>query len=161
MALLALGLVLGQILLGGWSSANYASANCPDLLACQGSGLELAKMGDAFNPFREITLDAAGHVASPHYLGWLSMVHRLMALITAGYLALLVRKLRGNAKLTSTVRALSIFSIGQVVVGVTMIWLQLPLVLVTAHNLLATGLLLSCINLLHQLTPQARSLPPG
>ena len=160
LALLALCLVLGQVVLGGWSSANYASANCPDLLACQGSGLELAQVGDAFNPFRDITLDAAGQVVRPGYLGWLSMVHRLMALITAGYLAWLVRKLRGNAKLTSSVRALSIFSIGQVVVGVTMIWLQLPLLLVTAHNLLAAGLLLSSINLLHQMSPQARFLPP-
>jgi hypothetical protein len=44
---------------------------------------------------------------------------------------------------------------------VGMIWLQLPLLMVTLHNALAAGLLLSSINLLHRLTPVIASRPPG
>ena len=161
LALLALSLVVMQILLGGWSSANYASTNCPDLLQCPGDGWALATVGDVFNPFREIELADSGQVVRADGLGALSMTHRLFAIITAGYLAWLVRKLKSESQLSGTVLALSIFSIGQIVVGVTMIWLQLPLLLVTLHNALAAGLLVGSINLLHRLTPPAGSQPPG
>lgn len=161
LAILALCLVVTQIVLGGWSSANYASANCPDLLQCQGDEWALARVGDAFNPFREIALDGDGQVVRFEELGALSMAHRLFAIITAAYLAWMVRKLKPEQGLSGTVLALSIFSIGQIVVGVSMIWLQLPLLLVTVHNAFAAALLLSSINLLHRLTPPAGSQLPG
>ena len=46
LALIALALVALQILLGGWSSANYASANCPGLLSCTGN--QYGKRGRSF-----------------------------------------------------------------------------------------------------------------
>lgn len=153
----ALCLVLVQIVLGGWSSANYASANCQDLLSCEGSVLAAGHAADAFNPLREIRLDSSGQVMRTDSLGLLSMVHRLFAILTAGYLAWMVRKLKAEPALAGTVVALSVFSISQVIVGVGMIWLQLPLLMVTLHNALAAGLLLSSVNLLHRLTPAAGS----
>ena len=33
---LGLSLLIGQILLGGWTSANYAALACPDFPTCQG-----------------------------------------------------------------------------------------------------------------------------
>ena len=161
LALCALCLVSLQIVLGGWSSANYASANCPGLLECQGSVLQAGHVTDAFNPMRKIELDSAGQVVRADSLGLLSMAHRLFALLTAGYLAWMVRKLKTEPVLSRTVVALSVFSISQIAVGVGMIWLQLPLLMVTLHNALAAGLLLSSVNLLHRLTPVAVSRPPG
>ena len=157
LALCALCLVVIQIVLGGWSSANYASANCQDLLSCEGSVLAAGHAADAFNPLREIRLDSSGQVLRTDSLGLLSMVHRLFAILTAGYLAWMVRKLKAEPALAGTVVALSVFSISQVVVGVGMIWLQLPLLMVTLHNALAAGLLLGSVNLLHRLTPAAGS----
>jgi cytochrome c oxidase assembly protein subunit 15 len=161
LALCALCLVSLQIVLGGWSSANYASANCPGLLECQGSVLQTGHVADAFNPMREIELDSVGQVLQTESLGLLSMAHRLFALLTAGYLAWMVRKLKTEPVLSRTVVALSVFSISQIAIGVGMIWLQLPLLMVTLHNALAAGLLLSSVNLLHRLTPVAESRPPG
>ncbi len=161
LALCALCLVSLQIVLGGWSSANYASANCPGLLECQGSVVQAGHVTDAFNPMRKIELDSAGQVVRADSLGLLSMTHRLFALLTAGYLAWMVRKLKTEPVLSRTVVALSVFSISQIAVGVGMIWLQLPLLMVTLHNALAAGLLLSSVNLLHRLTPVAVSRPPG
>jgi len=165
LARVALALILLQIVLGGWSSANYASANCPSLLHCNGEILSIENTADAFNPARAIELDSTGQVVQPDSLGLLSMVHRLFAMLTAGYLAWLVRKLKSNTelepKLGSTIVALSIFSIGQVVLGVSMIWLHMPLLMLSLHNTLAAGLLLSSVNLLHRLTPPAGSPLPA
>jgi len=159
LALCALCLVLVQIVLGGWSSANYASASCPGLLQCEGD--LLVAPAEVFNPLREIRLDEQGQVLRRTSLGLLSMAHRLFALLTAAYLAWMVRKLKPQPLLGGTLAALSVFSLGQIAVGVSMIWLQLPLVLVTLHNALAAGLLLSSVNLLHRLTPPAGSQSPG
>jgi len=165
LAKLALGLVLLQIVLGGWSSANYASANCPGLLRCEGNMLAPGNVANAFNPFRTIELDATGQVLREPSLGLLSMAHRFFAILTAGYLAWLVRKLKSNpgpsSQLGGTMIALSVFSISQVLLGVSMIWLDFPLLLLSLHNALAAGLLLGSINLLHRLTPPAECPAPA
>ncbi len=157
---LALCLVCLQILLGGWSSANYASASCPGLISCEGELLAQGNLSDAFNPAREIRLDASGQVIPTDSLGLLSMTHRLFALLTAAYLAWMVRRLRPEPALKLTLAALSICSIGQIIVGVSAIWLHLPLLSLTLHNTLAAGLLLGGVNLLHRATPATGSPPP-
>jgi heme A synthase len=121
--------------------------------------LVAGQFGDAFNPFRLITLDSAVQVQRGDSLGLMSMAHRLCALLTAAYLAWMVRQLKSQSGLSTTVLALSLFSISQVALGVSMIWLELPLALLTLHNTLAAGLLLATINLLHRLTPATRSQP--
>ncbi len=154
MAMIAL-----QIVLGGWSSANYASANCPGLIDCQPE-LRVADIPDAFNPARDIALDANGKVIASEALGLMSMTHRLLALLTAAYLAWLVRALKSQRELGATLATLAAFSIGQLLLGVSNIWFALPLLMLTLHNALAAGLLLTAINLLHRLSPSAGSVPP-
>ena len=160
LALCATLLVSLQIVLGGWSSANFASASCPGLVTCEGEILAAENVSGAFNPLREVRLDDSGAVIREDALGLLSMAHRLFALLTAGYLAWLVRKLKSESALRTTVLALSVCSIGQIVVGVTTIWLDVPLLLLTLHNVLAACLLLASINLLHRLTPAKGSALP-
>ena len=82
------------------------------------------------------------------------MTHRIFALCTAAYLAWMVRRLKQESVLKNSAIAASAFSIGLIVAGVSMVWLELPLLLVSLHNFLAAGLLISCLQLLHQLTPQ-------
>jgi cytochrome c oxidase assembly protein subunit 15 len=162
LAWLAFALVVLQIVLGGWSSANYASASCPGLVSCEGTGVLSARhVEDVFDPMRSVTLDQGGKVIRPDSLALLSMTHRLFALITAAYLAWLVRRAMPHTGLKGTVIALLIFSISQLAVGVVTVWFQVPLLLLTLHNCLAAGLLLSSINLLHRLAPPAVSPLPG
>ena len=161
LAWVALGLVVVQIVLGGWSSANYASASCPGLLDCNGDVLSGGHIVDAFNPLRDIPLDAQGQVLHSDSLAVLSASHRLFALFTAGYLAWLVRKTRSQRLLRGSVAAVSLFSISQLAVGIGTVWFGVPLLLLTLHNALAAGLLLGSINLLHRLVPPAGSAPPG
>jgi len=161
LAVLALALVVLQIVLGGWSSANYASASCPGLISCEGDILSGAAVTDAFDPARSIALDEEGQVIRNESLGLLSMSHRLFALLTAGYLAWLVRRLKPQPLLAGSAVALALFSIAQLMVGVSTVWLGMPLMLLTLHNGLAAGLLLASINVLHRLTPPTGSAPPG
>lgn len=153
LAQVALCLVSIQIVLGGWSSANYASDSCPNLLSCVEGWSVTTHMNDSFNPLRKVHLNAQGKVESPAGVGALSMVHRGFALFTAGYLAWFVRKARAQQDLRSAALTTSGCSIGLVLLGVGMIWFELPLLLVSLHNALAAGLLLACIQLLHRLTP--------
>ncbi len=159
-ALLALLLVVLQIVLGGWSSANYASANCPGLLQCRGEIAVVRQWGDVFNPFRIIELGDQGQVVRSDALSLLSLVHRFFALLTAAYLAWLVRRVKVQVALSVPVLMLSILSMGQLAIGASMIWLRLPLPMVTLHNAVAACLLLACINLLHHLTPVTGFPPP-
>ena len=115
---------------------------------------------EAFNPGRNIELNERGQVARTDSLALLSMTHRLFALLTAGYLAWLVRRVKPQPMLAATALALAVFSIGQIAIGVSAVWFQLPLWLLTLHNFLAAGLLLSSINLLHRLVPPAVSALP-
>jgi cytochrome c oxidase assembly protein subunit 15 len=153
LVLAALFLVIAQIVLGGWSSANYASGACGELLDCEQPWFSAANLSDAYNPARTIGLDASGQVQRQASLGALSMTHRLFALFTAGYLAWMVRRLKPQAALKNSAMAASVFSISLILAGVSMIWLDLPLLLVSLHSSLAAGLLLSCVQLLHLLTP--------
>ena len=155
LAILALGLVIVQITLGGWSSANYASVACPDLLACDSPWLGISQYSDAYALTREVKLEVDGRVIREASLGALSMTHRGFALLTAAYLAWLVRKLRPRPELKNTALAMSLFSISLIIAGVSMVWFAMPLFLVSLHNGLAAGLLLSSIQLLHRLTPQS------
>ena len=161
LAVLALCLVSLQLVLGGWGSANFASASCPGLLSCDSEVLAVANVAEAFNPLREVQLDDSGAVVRDPALGLLSMTHRVFALLTAAYLAWMVRKLKARPELRATLLALSAFSISQIVVGVSTIWLDVPLVLLSLHNVLAACLLMAGINLLHRLTPAAKSALPG
>jgi cytochrome c oxidase assembly protein subunit 15 len=159
-AALALALVFTQIVLGGWSSANYASTACPDLLGCDAPWLGAGNYAEAYSPQRKVLLDSQGQVVRNPGLGVLTMTHRGFALLTAAYLAWLVRRLKQDKELRGSAIATSGFSLGLIVAGVSMIWLDLPLWLVSLHNGLAAGLLLSTINLLHRLTPQPAGLRP-
>jgi cytochrome c oxidase assembly protein subunit 15 len=157
---LGLCLVFLQILLGGWSSANYASTACPGLLSCTLPWLSSDNYVNAYALQREVSLDGNGRVIREASLGALSMTHRGMALVTAAYLAWMVRRAATRSELKATCIAISCFSVGLIAVGVTMIWFELPLPLLSLHNALAAGLLLGCVNLVHRLTPQPANLPP-
>jgi heme A synthase len=50
---------------------------------------------------------------------------------------------------------MSLFSISLIIAGVSMVWFEMPLLLVSLHNGLAAGLLICSVQLLHRLTPQS------
>lgn len=147
---LRLGLVvlLMQIALGGWVSANYAAAACPTLPGCD--GWLAGNPGHAFNLARALDVTPQGAVIADANTQLVHMVHRLGAVGTflyIGWLGLGVARL-GKPWRTAAI-ALLILLLLQVLLGLAAIALRLPLALVTAHNAVAALLLLALVNLNH------------
>ena len=151
--LAALIVLIFQIALGGWTSANYAALACPDLPTCQGQWWpEEANFGEGFVMWRGLgidyefgILDAPSRVAI-HY------THRLGALtafLVIGFVALgFVRRRDPPAIGQAGMLALAALC-AQVLIGVGVVWFGLPLTLASAHNGVAALLLLSVINMNH------------
>ncbi len=152
-AVLGIAILVGQIALGGWTSANYAALACPDLPTCNGEWWPTeANFAEGFVMWRGLgtdyefgVLDAPSRVAI-HY------THRLGAIVTflfLGILALQTLRTAGSEPMRLAGGLVLIALVAQVSIGVAVVWFGLPLWLATSHNAVAALLLLSTINLNH------------
>lgn len=144
LAVLGLFVLLGQIALGGWTSANYAALACPDLPTCQHQWLPPADFARGF--------DIGQHIG-PNYLGGLldgdarvaiHLTHRVGALVTCAVLLWLALRLWGSATILSRQMALLLLAAlaVQVALGISNVLFTLPLPVAVAHNAGAALLLL-------------------
>ncbi|MEK6770347.1 MAG: COX15/CtaA family protein [Pseudomonadota bacterium] len=153
---LGLVVLLLQITLGGWVSANYAAAVCPALPGCE--GWLTGSPGNSFNPARTLGVTPQGAVIADENTQLLHMVHRLGAVAAFLYLGWLGwRVARLGKPWRTTAIVLLVFLLLQVLLGIAMVALRLPLSLVTTHNAMAALLLLTLVNLNHLLPSGARS----
>jgi cytochrome c oxidase assembly protein subunit 15 len=139
----ALGLVLliAQIALGGWVSANYAALACTDFPTCQGEWLPEMDFGNAFHVMRELGVTAAGAPLSHEALTAIHWSHRAGALVVLTYmggLALWALQAPALRVQGAVIAALLLVQAG---LGVANVLLHLPLVLAAAHNAVAALLL--------------------
>jgi cytochrome c oxidase assembly protein subunit 15 len=161
LAVIALAVLAMQIMLGGWVSANYAAAACPDFPTCQRSFWPDMDFKDAFVLWRGLGIDYEGGVLDNPARVAIHVVHRLGAIVTAlvlGYTAwraIRTAKSRG-ARMAGTAVAAMLAT--QLVLGPTMVLMTFPLPLATAHNAVAALLLLSVVALVRFLWPAPRSL---
>jgi len=133
-ALIGLVLLCLQILLGGWTSTNYAALACIDLPTCQGRWWPPMNFADAFQVFRELGRTNDGEFLPREALTAIHMMHRIGALIVVGWLGWLgVRLLRieGAAPLG---RALLLLVIIQFCLGLSNVWFSLPINVAVAHT---------------------------
>src|SRR5580692_5583330 len=74
----ALGLIVLvlQIVLGGWTSSNYAALACPDLPTCQNAWWPAADFKDGFSPGREVVINEGPGFASVALVA-IQLVHRI------------------------------------------------------------------------------------
>ena len=162
--LLGILLTLGQIGLGGWTSANYAALACPDFPLCQGAVIPPMDLADGF----ELDSSSEASTLATDYLGGLKsiqgrtaihFVHRLGALIlTLFTLAVGMRMLstaKRHPKLPVPLTLLAYLLLGslllQLGVGVTATLTIWPLTLGVLHNLGAAiliGIYVLCLQFL-------------
>jgi cytochrome c oxidase assembly protein subunit 15 len=156
LAIAALAALVLQILLGGWTSTNYAAVACPDFPTCQGSYAPHADFRDAFVLWRGLGRDYEGGVLGAAARTAIHYSHRLGALLAGLLLAALSVSAWRRAQ-TSGVRlaagAVGLTVVLQWLIGMNLIWQGFPLVLGTAHNAGAALLLLATVTLLRQLWP--------
>src|SRR5206468_8433825 len=142
-----LGLVAGvvQIALGGWVSANYAAAACPDLPGCLGQALPPMDFANAFHVLRELGHTGEGELLPREALTAIHWTHRVFALVlvaVAGWAALKASRIAALRPLAAVTGILLLL---QFSLGVANVALGLPSALAAAHNAGAALLLVSLV----------------
>lgn len=154
--LLGLIILVGQIALGGWTSANYAALACPDFPTCQGHWWPPTDFGEAFTLWRGLGVSYEGGVLTNEARMTVHWLHRLGALVVFLYLGWLSGRLL-NASTNRAIRiaglTLAILLVTQVALGIANVVFYLPLPVAVAHNSGAALLLLALVTLNHLLRP--------
>jgi heme a synthase len=144
-----LGLVIlaVQIALGGWVSTNHAALACVDFPTCHGEWVPAMDFGHGFHFFRELGMTADGEALSNQALNAIHWMHRVGALVTFAYLAVLAHsamRLRVLRRFGIAVLALLLV---QVTLGIANVLASLPLPMAVAHNGVAALLLAALVML--------------
>jgi heme a synthase len=143
-----------QIVLGGWTSSNYAALACPDFPTCQNSLWPTMDVKDAFVLWRGLGIDYEGGVLDHPARVAIHFMHRLGAVLAALVLgfASIAAILRGTTPAVRRAGAvLGAVLVLQLILGPLMVVRALPLALATAHNAVAALLLLAVVFLNRQL----------
>ena len=133
-AALGLGVLVVQIALGGWVSANYAALACADFPTCNEQWLPKMDLGGAFHVVRELGVTAAGAPLSHEALIAIHWTHRLGALLTLLFLGSLAIALLRSSALALHGVLLIVLVLAQVALGVSNVLANLPLAVAVAHN---------------------------
>lgn len=156
-ARLGLVVLVGQIALGGWVSANYAALSCTAVPGCDGGGWSAAGLNEAWQLWRRLPSDAHGTVIREPAGAAIHLLHRIgafVAVVVLGWLSVM------TWRLGAAFRVLGLGIAGllglQVALGVAAVLASLPLALVLGHNTAAVPLLLGVLTLNHWLTGRPR-----
>ncbi|OJA00976.1 hypothetical protein BEV13_01550 [Rickettsiella grylli] len=149
-AALGLLLIILQISLGGWISANYAAFVCPDVPTCQGVWWPPMNFSEGFHLWTNAAINFEGGILSSTARTAIHMAHRLMAIVTLFYLSWIVYKLLSTSKkkfFRSLAILLGLLLLLQLGLGIlNIVWL-LALPVALSHNAVAALLLLVLITL--------------
>lgn len=147
LAVAALAVLVAQISLGGWTSANYAALACPDFPTCQTRWWPpVADFREGFVLWRGLGIDYEGGVLDNPARTAIHFTHRLGAVAAAlviGWLGwLLWREPRTRVEGLAVIAALA----AQLVLGASVVIFGVPLAVAVAHNGMAAILLLTVLN---------------
>ncbi len=143
--LLALLIVIGQIMLGGWVSTNYAALACIDFPTCHGVWVPEMDFRHGFQLVRELGMTAAGTHLSYDAITAIHWTHRVGAALTFVYVggfALALLRDRGLARYGAALLAVLLV---QLALGIANVVAGLPLAVAAAHNAGAAILLLTAV----------------
>ena len=156
-ALVAGGVLVMQLFLGGWTSTNYAAVACPDFPACQRAWWPPMDFRNAFVLWRGLGTDYEGGVLANAARTAIHVTHRLGAVVTGtALLALgLTTRVRGSGRLARAGVLVAAAVVLQICIGVATVHFGVPLPLAILHNAGAALLVVSMVWLLRALWPAA------
>ncbi|MCG9630498.1 COX15/CtaA family protein [Vibrio sp. Isolate30] len=146
-ASISLVVVIGQILLGGWTSSNYAALVCTQLPICEGNWLAYLDFDKAFDLWqRGHDNYEFGVLEYPARLT-IHVMHRFGAMAAVLVVLITVYQLwsqagHGQRKL-GAILAFVLFC--QVGLGISNVWFHLPISVAVMHNLVAALLLVTLV----------------
>jgi len=152
LALLGLLVVIFQIMLGGWTSANYAALHCPDFPTCQQQWLPPMDFAQAFTLWHDAEQNFEGGILDNDARVTIHVMHRLMAvivlLVVGGISLLLMFERQYYPYRKFGVAMLSVLLL-QLALGISNVLYSLPLPVAVAHNAGGALLLLTLVTLNH------------
>ncbi len=151
----ALVLVALQILLGGWTSTNYAALACTDLPRCQGRWWPEMNFKDAFHVFRELGRTDSGEFLPAQALTAIHLMHRLGAICVSAWLGLLAWRVMKVPGTRGFGLALLLMLATQFSLGLSNVWFSLPISVAVAHTG-GAAVLLALVVVLNFRVAQAR-----
>lgn len=141
-----------QLALGGWTSANYSALACPDFPTCQGKLWPEANFREGFVLWRQVGVDYEGGVLDLRSRVAIQMVHRIGAVVVLIILGTLVISLIRKPAARRDGLILGALLLAQLTLGIQNILLQLPLANAVAHNGMGALLLAAMLRILYQST---------
>ncbi len=161
LAFAALGAIVVQIVLGGWTSTNYAALACSDWPLCQGSVVPAMQLGDAFHLLRPLGTTAEGEALPFAALTAIHWAHRSFAYVALAIGLAFAWRVRAEPALRRLGTALMVLLVAQVALGVSNVLLQLPLPIAVAHNAGAALVLLTLVAIHQRIAVAARAVRAG
>lgn len=161
MGIACIVVLLAQIALGGWTSANYAARSCPTLPTCTDNWTDVLDFQTAFTlP----SIDDSSYEHAPHLdvasKITIQMTHRIGAVITIlclGVFYMITFFSPSNAPLTRMLSVgATLILLLQFCLGLLNIILDLPLIIAVGHNAVAALSLISLVLLNYSLYIQKR-----
>lgn len=142
-----------QILLGGWVASNYAAFGCPDFPRCTGDWWPEMDAKAGFNFFQHIGPNYLGGLLESDARTAIHFVHRIGAIVTAGYLIYLGLRVWAVNTLQTRKLVIALWSclVLQIVLGISNVIFLIPLWVAVAHNFVGAVLLASLAALLTQI----------
>ncbi len=132
-----------QIALGGWTSANYAALACTEFPVCEGQWLSRLDFSGAYSVPEADNYEFGAHDYAERMT--MHIVHRVGAVITFCYLGLVgLGLLRQRNTVVPKAAAFTLLAVLllQVGLGISNVVYSLPLFVAVAHNAVAACLLL-------------------
>ncbi len=152
LTLIVLLALIFQIIMGGWTSTNYAALSCgADFPTCQGQWWPTMDFGDAF------FLGPLGHdyefgvLENPARTA-IQVIHRIGAVVVLTLSLILLASIARYRHMKGNVVAIALILFTQIVLGIVNVLWSLPLPIAVAHNAVALMLLLSILALIHKMT---------
>jgi len=157
----AIGLIIVaiQIMLGGWTSSNYAALVCADFPTCQGFLIPPTDFAEAFDLWRGTEINFEGGVLDNTARVTIHFVHRVGALVTFLFIGWLGLKLITGSEvavLRKIGRLLLFVLFLQIALGISNVLFSLPLFVAVAHNGVGALLLLTMVALNHAVSPPSQ-----
>ncbi len=148
---IALVVLVVQIALGGWTSANYAAMACPDFPTCQGQWWPTMNYQEGFTLWRGLGMNYEGGLLSNEAQMAVHFTHRLGAFVTLlvlGFVAHIAMLKTSGPTRTVGILVLALLVV-QISLGISNVVFSLPLLVAVAHNGVGALLLLATMTLVY------------